>query len=107
MNEIWFSHIKSVKESRLNIFCFPYVGGSPSFYAPWKRLLPENIGWYPVLYPGRELRKNEEITDSVDELVGEFILDNGDLLQQAPVVFSVDRKSVVWEECRSRWSPYH
>lgn len=86
MKYLWFSHEKEAEEAHMNIFAFPYVGGSPSFYAPWKRLIPEGVGWYPVLYPGREGRKEEIITENLFEMVDQIIEDNRELFLSAPVV---------------------
>lgn len=83
----WIAHSTNRENADVNLLCFTYAGGSPSFFAPWKKLFGENINLCPVLYPGRELRKNDPMPDSVEELAYEFVSENGELFSKPYAVF--------------------
>ncbi|GLC83294.1 hypothetical protein LBYZC6_54080 [Lacrimispora brassicae] len=50
-------------------------------FAPWKNEIPENINFFPVLYPGRELRKRDPMPETVDLLTAQFVDENQELFQ--------------------------
>jgi surfactin synthase thioesterase subunit len=49
----WFEAIGSLHEGSLQLFCFPYVGGSANVYRTWQRHLPKQISLSLVHLPGR------------------------------------------------------
>lgn len=87
MGKKWIVYRSGGEDSQVNLLMFVYAGGSPSFFAPWKRLFDESISMCPVLYPGRELRKNEPIPSSVKEMVREFVDESMDLFSKDFVLF--------------------
>lgn len=48
-------------EAKLKLICFPFAGGSASFYHDWSRYLPENIEISSVELPGRGMRFGEPL----------------------------------------------
>lgn len=50
----WISHQRITDKGEINLLCFVFAGGSPSFFAPWKNSFPEWVNFIPVLYPQRE-----------------------------------------------------
>ena len=64
----WFAHQTSNPEAKLNLLCFVFAGGSPSFFAPWKTIFPSTVNLMPVLYPGRESRAAEILPDTMEGL---------------------------------------
>lgn len=86
----WVSHQQMNDSAKINLFCFVFAGGSPSFFAPWKKLFPESINLIPILYPERERRLSEKMPDSMSELVERFINDNRALL---------DKPYAIWGHC--------
>lgn len=78
----WFAHQTERMEAELNLICFVFAGGSPSFFAPWKALFPEWVNIKPVLYPMREKRAKDMMPDSIEELVEQFFRENQDLLKK-------------------------
>lgn len=69
----WIAHDVQNEEAAINFICFPYAGGSPSVFAPWKTEIPNSINFLPVLYPSRELRKNDPMPETIDDFVEEFV----------------------------------
>ena len=55
----------------MNIYCFPYAGGSSFIYSKLRRKSQENIKFVSMEYPGHGVRMGESLSDSVD-----FILDD-------------------------------
>lgn len=86
----WFAHCTSRPDAEINILCFVFAGGSPSFFAPWTPLFPEKVNFLPVLYPGREVRIKEKVPDNSEELIKQFIKDN-------PKVF--EKPYIIWGHC--------
>lgn len=83
----WFAHRVLNTDAEVNFFAFPYAGGSPSMFAPWKTEISKKVNFYPVLYPNREMRKNEPMPDTVDELVNNFVNDNLSLFNSNFILF--------------------
>lgn len=75
----WFNYESISDNGMVNLICFPYSGGSASYYAPWKNIYPDKINILPVAYPMRELRMNEKMPDSLIELAENFAEDNEDI----------------------------
>ncbi|SHM60482.1 condensation domain-containing protein [Ruminococcus flavefaciens] len=86
----WFAHQTENKNALVNLVCFVFAGGSPSFFAPWKQLMPDWINLMPVLYPMREKRLKDSMPEDIETFVNEFFRDNKHLL---------DKKIVVWGHC--------
>ncbi|MCR5529293.1 MAG: thioesterase [Saccharofermentans sp.] len=80
----WFSHYRYNESAKLNLFCFVFAGGSPTFFASWKNVFSEDINVLPVIYPFREKRKDEQMPGTVEELVEAFINDNRKMLSSKP-----------------------
>ena len=76
----WFAHQTSNPEAKLNLLCFVFAGGSPSFFAPWKTIFPSTVNLMPVLYPGRESRAAEILPDTMEELVETFSKESGGVM---------------------------
>ncbi|WP_054741836.1 thioesterase II family protein [Cellulosilyticum ruminicola] len=83
----WITHDVQNKNAEINFICFPYAGGSPSLFAPWKSEIPETINFFPILYPQRELRKNDPMPENVDILVSNFVEENIELFSKDFILF--------------------
>ena len=86
----WLAHQTENKNASVNLVCFVFAGGSPSFFAPWKKIMPEWINLIPVLYPMREKRLNEPMPEDIDTFVNDFFNENKQLL---------NKKVAVWGHC--------
>ncbi|MCS3796545.1 thioesterase II family protein [Niastella sp. OAS944] len=59
--------------TRIKLFCFPYAGGSASFYNPWKKQLGPFIEMHPFEYAGRGRRITDPLSESIDEIVNDIM----------------------------------
>src|ERR1700742_4467759 len=55
----WFETVGPVHEESLQLFCFPYAGGSANVYRTWQRYLPGHVSMILVHLPGRAKRITE------------------------------------------------
>ena len=53
----------------ISLFCFPYAGGSASFYKNWSSELPHAIKVVGMEYPGRGEKENETLLKVFDVLL--------------------------------------
>lgn len=72
-NSDWFIRPQQKNNSKLNIFCFPYAGGSASSYLPWADYLPESVELFSVQPPGRSSRMFEKPFTRMGPLVEDFL----------------------------------
>lgn len=63
----------SRQSARLNLFCFPYAGGSASVFRTWQADLPDWVAVCAVQPPGRENRIREAAIGNVNALVDELL----------------------------------
>lgn len=95
MRKKWVVHSSNKTEARINLLMFVYAGGSPSFFAPWKKALDESINICPILYPGREIRKNEPIPSSLNEMITDFVNDAPELFSKPFALFGQCTGSII------------
>lgn len=57
------------KANKLNVFCFPYAGGSAAIYNSLIENSPMSINVCPLEYPGRGMRYSEEKICNMKEIV--------------------------------------
>jgi len=65
----WVVSDKFKNADQIRLFCFPYAGGGASIYRLWTKLLPVNVGIYPIQLPGRENRIAETPVSNMRVLV--------------------------------------
>lgn len=87
MKNNWFAHGQVNEKSKMNLFLFPYAGGTSSNYAKWKKYINTDISVYPVLYPLREKRMFDEMPGSIKEMVMEFVDSNIELFKRPYILF--------------------
>lgn len=77
MNKIekWIPKRLNTKGGRIRLFCFPWAGGSASFYYRNYGYLPSEIEICPIQIPGRETRYKETLCSNVDDLIDDIIND--------------------------------
>lgn len=83
----WFAYASDNNNSKLNLFCFPYAGGSASLFVYWKKYFGSEVNVYPVLYPFRETRRSERMPDTIQQLAMEFVDDNEEMLKSGKFAF--------------------
>lgn len=59
----------------MKILCFPYAGASSTVYTKFKSLLKRNIHIVPIEIPGRGLRNNEKLENTISSIVDKIYVD--------------------------------
>lgn len=77
----WFAYSTNKENTDTNLICFPYAGGAPSYFIPWRGVVPVNVQLFPVQYQMRGTRLNEKLPDSIQLLATEFVDVNFALLK--------------------------
>lgn len=72
----WISHERISDTGEINLICFPYAGGSSTYFAPLKAHIDRRINVLPVLYPGHEKNIRIKPFDTVEETAYAFAKDN-------------------------------
>jgi medium-chain acyl-[acyl-carrier-protein] hydrolase len=65
----WFPHSQQPSLAALQLYCFPFAGGSASTYQRWANSLPNYVDVVPVELPGRGMRFREPAITSLSQLV--------------------------------------
>lgn len=58
--------------NKIKLFCFPYAGGSASFYERWKTFLHPTIELIPVELAGRSYRIREAHYETLDDAIDDI-----------------------------------
>lgn len=72
VNNLWIPSYQNDTEARLNLFCFPYAGGTTYIYQQWSQLLPPTIAVYPIELPGRRKRFQEPPYTNLEALLADL-----------------------------------
>jgi surfactin synthase thioesterase subunit len=73
-------------QSKVNVVCFPYAGGSSPIFKNWQRALGDEVQVIPVELPGHGGRIREQLRDSAVDLANELYTELIPLFSK-PVVF--------------------
>ena len=66
----WFPPSQRPSPAALQLFCFPFVGGSAPTYQRWAQSLPKYVDVVPVELPGRGMRFKAPAIPNLSELIG-------------------------------------
>ncbi|MGW6739891.1 thioesterase II family protein [Streptomyces sp. NPDC055025] len=73
---LWFDHRFRSATASHSLYCFPFAGGSATYYADWVRDFTGPVELVPVQLPGRGARMSEppatdmlELADEIAELI--------------------------------------
>lgn len=58
---------------KINLFCFPYAGGTQYSYAGLKKHCPPEVEWHSIDLPGRGRRISEKLLTSVHDMVRDIL----------------------------------
>jgi medium-chain acyl-[acyl-carrier-protein] hydrolase len=75
-------HSNRSSDAKIRIFCVPYACAGPTAYAGFAHLIPQEIDFCAVRFPGRESRLAETPVDNFDHLVtllSDLVQECGDL----------------------------
>ncbi len=67
----WLAH-ELADDGRLNLLCFPYAGGTSSIFNRWRTVLPDWINVCPLVFPGRESRRQQPHDGNFTTLAGKI-----------------------------------
>ncbi|MDY6934985.1 MAG: thioesterase domain-containing protein [Spirochaetota bacterium] len=73
MSHPWKRLSLKSNEENIDMFCFPYSGGTAQVFLPFARSLPVSMGLYALEMPGRGRRFRENLPDSISSVVDEAI----------------------------------
>lgn len=73
--------------SKINLFCFPYAGGTSEIYKRWKSFLHDSIILRPVELAGRGHRFGTPFYESIDETICDLYSLLRDDLLESPYAF--------------------
>jgi surfactin synthase thioesterase subunit len=77
-----------VDPPRSTLVCFPYAGGSASFFSRWASELAPSVRVVPMQYPGRGHRTREALCTSMESLVRAQLCEvEGDVGSRLPFAF--------------------
>lgn len=65
----WFEAVVPAEKRALQLFCFPYAGGSAQVFRPWQRHFSSQVSLWLAHLPGRGSRISEPPFKSLKELV--------------------------------------
>lgn len=95
MANLLYAHGVIRENSKVNVVCFPYAGGTASNFSRVKKFLSEDFSVYPVLYPLRERRFNQPMPNTVEELVQEFVDSCEDIFRKPFIMFGYCTGSII------------
>lgn len=76
-NGAWLDRRFGSHQARYSLYCFPFAGGSATYYMQWSKLFGDDIELVPIQLPGRGPRFEEacstSIADSANEIVREIV----------------------------------
>ena len=73
MDSSWIAFQKENNKAKYYILLFPHSGAGASVFASWGKVFQKNhFNFYPIQYPMREGRKNEEMPSSLTEIAREI-----------------------------------
>lgn len=75
-NLIWMAHQRYSEAAQMNLLCFPYAGGSSTFFSPLKMKIIPQINVCPILYPGREKNIGKNGFDTIEEMASVLVKEN-------------------------------
>lgn len=78
----WVNHVIDHKEGRINLFCFPHAGASSAFFAKWGTYFTEQINLRTIQYPMRDLRYQEPMPSSIQELAQNLAMEGAELFHE-------------------------
>jgi pyochelin biosynthetic protein PchC len=73
VDDLWTRRFHPAPQARVRLVCFPYAGGSASFYFPLSRALSPAVDVLALQYPGRQDRRAEPTIDDLGELTDQVL----------------------------------
>lgn len=68
----WFDQRFRLPEARYSLYCFPFAGGSATYYADWADRFRGPVELVPVQLPGRGPRMGEPLPTRIEDLADDI-----------------------------------
>ncbi|MFE4694952.1 thioesterase II family protein [Streptomyces sp. NPDC056749] len=69
---LWMRRFHPTPADSMRLICFPFAGGSASYFRPLSELLAPNLDVVGIQYPGRQDRHREDVIDDIPSLVAQI-----------------------------------
>jgi surfactin synthase thioesterase subunit len=76
-----------MEQKRINLFCFPFAGGSSYSYNEFKDFCPAFVRLVPVEVPGRGTRYKEQLLTNISDIVEDVFINIKDKLNQPYAIY--------------------
>lgn len=67
-----FKFGNSMNQAKIRLICFPFAGGSASFFHSWQALMPDEVELVAIELPGRASRIREPLITDSNELLNQL-----------------------------------
>ncbi|MFG2421481.1 thioesterase II family protein [Streptomyces sp. NPDC048448] len=106
-SDLWVRRLRSEPPASVRLFCFPFAGGSASYFRPLAALLGSGIEVLAIQYPGRQDRRGEVVVDDIQRLADQVCDAVSPWLDQPFAFFGHSMGSVVAFEVTRRLAVRH
>lgn len=89
MNETnkWLFQYHKKPDAAVRLICFHYAAGNASWFSTWEKYCGDDTELCAVQLPQRNRRRDEDMPDTIEELVEDFISDNQKLFDIPFIIF--------------------
>lgn len=70
--DVWFDQRSKSPTARYSLYCFPFAGGSATYYSSWSKYFRGPIEIIPVQLPGRGPRMAEPAPTAIEDLADQI-----------------------------------
>lgn len=99
----WIRRFHSAPPGARRLVCFPYAGGSASYFFPFSASGPPDIQVLAVQYPGRQDRSSEPLVENIADLADQVAEALGEPDDEPVAFFGHSMGAVVAFEVALRW----
>jgi medium-chain acyl-[acyl-carrier-protein] hydrolase len=71
----------SHESGEIQLFCFPYAGGSAALFKKWQDLVPSRYRIIPLEYPGRGKKYSQPLVNNIFTLIDQLLAEIAPLIR--------------------------
>ena len=83
----WLFQYHKKPDAAVRLICFHYAAGNASWFSTWEKYCGDDTELCAVQLPQRNRRRDEDMPDTIEELVEDFISDNQQLFDIPFIIF--------------------